>query len=89
MEQHFKDFLIKLQTLAIEVIPEKPSINGNRGKPAYYDISQQNPYLSNKYRNELKELRELALTDILNLPREQIVFQVKRLKEVKGLFETF
>ena len=87
--KHFKDFLIRLQTLDIKVIPAKPATYDYKGKPAYYDLSHESPYLSPAYRNELKELRELALTDILNLPGEQILFQLKRLEELKELFHTF
>jgi len=87
--EHFKDFLIRLQTLDIKVIPAKPATYDYKGKPAYYDLSHESPYLSPAYRNELKKLRELALTDILNLPGEQILFQLKRLEEVKELFYTF
>jgi hypothetical protein len=41
------------------------------------------------YRNELKELKELAIIDILNHQREQILFQLQRLSEVKERFDKF
>ncbi len=86
---HFKDFLIKLQTLDIKVNQRNKVINGQSGQINYYDISHQNPYLSASFKNELKELKELAVTDILNLPREQIIFQLQRLSDVKKLFSRF
>ena len=84
---HFKDFLIKLQTLDIRIRPlkkseEEKSIN-------YYDISHESPYLNASFKNELRELKELAITDILNLPREQIIFQLQRLNDIRELFDKF
>lgn len=87
--QHFKEFLIKLQTLDIKVNQRNKIINGEVQKISFYDISHQNPFLSASFKNELKELKELAITDILNLPREQIIFQLQRLTDVKELFGKF
>jgi hypothetical protein len=86
---HFKDFLIKLQALDIKVNQRNKVINGQSGRISFYDISHQNPYLSASFKNEIKELKELAVTDILNLPREQIIFQLQRLGDVKELFSRF
>ncbi len=87
--QHFKDFLIKLQTLDIKVNERNKVINGQLQKTSFYDLSHQNPFLSAPFKNELKELKELAITDILNLQREQIIFQLQRLSDVKELFSRF
>jgi hypothetical protein len=54
-----------------------------------YTISHQNPYLNNGFRNELKELKELALIDILNLSAEQRQLQLQRLDELKKQFQQF
>ena len=62
--QHFKDFLIRLQTLDIRINKRKVVRNGQEQEISYYDISQENPYLSQSFKNELKELKELAITDI-------------------------
>ncbi len=70
--KHYKDFLIKLQTLDIKISQKKSNRDGILRELNYYDISHESPYLSNTFKNELQELRELALTDILNLPVEQI-----------------
>ena len=70
---HFKDFLLKLQTLDIKVNQRNKVIDGQPSRISFYDISHENPYLSALFKNELKELKELAVTDILNLPREQII----------------
>jgi hypothetical protein len=37
----------------------------------------------------MKELKELALTDILMLPREQVIFTVQRLGDIKDKFRMF
>lgn len=87
--KHFKDFLIKLQTLDIRISQKKSNRDGILRELNYYDISHESPYLSNTFKNELKELRELALTDILNLPAEQILFQLQRLAELKEKFKKF
>ncbi len=87
--KHFKDFLIKLQTLDIKISQKKSNRDGILRELNYYDISHESPYLSNTFKNELKELRELALTDILNLPAEQILFQLQRLAELKEKFKKF
>lgn len=76
--QHLKDFLIKLQTLDIKINERKKVINGELSQIKFYDISHQNAYLNSSFKNDLKEAKELAITDILNLPREQIIFQKKR-----------
>jgi hypothetical protein len=87
--EHFKDFVIKLQTIDIKINDRKHEVDEYSKNLGYYDISHQNPYLSDSYRNELKELRELALTDILNLPTEQILLQLQRLGELKEKFSKF
>ncbi len=86
--KHFNDFLIQLQTLDIKII-QKPIVNGDQSSTACYDLSHQNPFLSNHYKNEIKALRELALTDLLSLGIEQIGFQLKRLEEIKASFHSF
>jgi hypothetical protein len=87
--QHFKEFLIKLQTLYIKVNQRNKVLDGQRGQINFYDISTQNPSLSEAFRNELKELKELAVIDILNLSGEQIQVQLQRLDELKEVFEKF
>lgn len=87
--KHYKDFLIKLQTLDIKISQKKSNRDGILRELNCYDISHESPYLSNTFKNELKELRELALTDILNLPAEQIFFQLQRLAEFKEKFKKF
>lgn len=87
--QHFKEFLIKFQTLDIKINERKKVIDREIGQIKFYDISHQNPYLSGQFKNDLKELKELAITDILNLPREQILFQLDRLSGIKDLFAKF
>ncbi len=87
--QHFKDFLIKLQTLDVKIKKRKAIVDGLKREISYYDLSHQNPFLNAPFKNELKELKELAITDILNLQREQIIFQLQRLSDVKALFSRF
>ncbi len=87
--QHFKDLFIKLQTLDIRINQRKVIRNSEEQEISSYDISHQNPFLSQAFKNELKELKELAITDILILPREQILLQLQRLDDVKALFYRF
>jgi hypothetical protein len=87
--QHFKEFLIKLQTIDIKVLQRKTGSDEREKIIRYYDISHQNPYLSVPYKNELMEIKELAITDILNLPLEQIRFQMARLNDLKRNFGVF
>ncbi|WP_018615243.1 hypothetical protein [Segetibacter koreensis] len=87
--QHFKQFIIKLQTIDIK-INQRNGVGYSDIKPEkIYDISHENPFLSSSFANEMKELRELALTDILMLQREQIVFQMRRLGDIKDNFRRF
>src|SRR4051812_44510104 len=87
--QHFKDFIIKLQTIDIKVT-ERNNVRDDQLQPIkLYDISHQNPFLSASFKNEMRELKELAITDILNLSRDQIVFQLNRLEDVREKFRTF
>ncbi|TDH23977.1 hypothetical protein EXU57_15915 [Segetibacter sp. 3557_3] len=87
--KHYNDFIIKLQTLDIKISLKRSVAEGTRGELSVYSISHQNPHLNDGFANELKALRELALTDILNLPGEQIQLQLQRLGEVKERFNKF
>lgn len=86
---HFKDFLIKLQTSDIKIIERKTNIDGQEKITRSYEISHQTPYHSPAFKNELREIKELAITDVLNLSREQIDFQLERLKNLKDKFHEF
>ncbi len=86
---HFKDFLIKLQTLDIKISERKSNIDGQEKIARSYEISHETPYHSPAFKNELREIKELAITDILNLSREQIDFQLERLKNLKDKFHEF
>lgn len=87
--KHYKDFLIRLQTLDIQIKKRKTATHGQQHEVNFYDISHENPFLGASFKNELKELKEHAITDVLNLPREQIIFHLQRLQEVKELFHKF
>jgi hypothetical protein len=69
----FKDFLMKIQTLDIQFKQVATDVNILQQPVNYYDISHEIPFLKGSYKSQLKELQELAITDILNLPREQIL----------------
>lgn len=85
----FKDFIIRLQTINIKINQRNGAGNSDINPEKFYDISHENPFLSPSFKNEMKQLRELALTDILMLQREQIVFQVQRLADLKDKFRKF
>src|SRR5688500_18498818 len=87
--KHFKDFLIKLQTLDIKINKRKAALNSKEHEVSYYDISHENPFLNPEFKIALKQIFEHALTDVLNLPREQVIFQLQRLENVNGLFSRF
>jgi hypothetical protein len=87
--KHYKDFIIKLQTLDIKTRQKRQVELGSPTEFSTYTISHQNPYLNNGFRNELKELKELALIDILNLSAEQRQLQLQRLDELKKQFQQF
>ena len=74
---HFKTFLIKLQTLDIKVRVGKSGSDKQEKVTRAYEISHQSPYHSPGYKNELRKVKELAITDLLNLSREQIYFQLE------------
>lgn len=86
---HFKDFLLELQTLDIKIIEKKTSNDGHEKVARMYEISHQTPYHSPAFKNELREVKELAITDVLNLSREQINFHIERLKNLKDKFNKF
>ena len=87
--KHYNDFLIRLQTLDIQIKERKTATNGQQHEVRYYNLSHENPFLGASFMNELRQLREYALTDLLNLPREQIIFHLLRLQDVKELFHKF
>ncbi len=86
---HFKEFLIKLQTLDIKISEKKKGKDEREQVTRSYDISHQSPFVSADYKNEISEIKELAITDLLNLSREQIHFQLERLKNIKEKFNEF
>jgi hypothetical protein len=51
---NYKDFIIKLQTLDIKISQKRSFREGVQREYSIYDISHQNPYLSDTFRNELK-----------------------------------
>ena len=85
----FKDFLVRLQTLDIKITTKNLVEKGVANETRYYDISHQNPFLSPAFKNEMKQLKEHAITDILNLPKEQVLFQLQRLNNINEVFRTF
>lgn len=90
--EHFKKFIILIQTFEVQHKQKNASVNNvksNAPDVHYYDISNENPYLSQDFDNQLKELTELAITDLLTLPGEQISYQLKRLEQVKTIFQKF
>src|SRR3954447_17989078 len=87
--QDFKNFFIRLQTINIKINQRGGAGNTDISRQKIYDISHENPFLSSSFGNEMKELKELALTDILMLPREQVIFQVQRLGDIKDKFRMF
>lgn len=54
-----------------------------------YDLSHENPDINWAFKSEIKELTELAVTDLLNLPPAQISLQLRRLESIKNLFRKF
>jgi hypothetical protein len=90
--EHFKKFLIRLQTFNIGITTRKKNADGyphNTREVQFYDLSHENPYLSRSFKSEVKELSELAVTDLLNLAPAQITLQLKRLESTKELFRKF
>lgn len=83
---HFKELFITLQTLNIRVAVRHA---GRDGEAKSYDLRHENPFLNVAFQNRLKELKELALVDLMNQGREQIHFQLKRLEDLKQVFHKF
>lgn len=74
---HLKEFINQLQTIDVKIIERNRARNDRLQVIKFYDISHQNPFLSSYFKNEMRELKEKAITDILNLPREQLFFSYK------------
>ena len=77
--EHFKKFLIKLQTFNINLTIRKKNADSyphNTREVQYFDLSHENPDLSRSFKSEVKELSELAVTDLLNLAPSQISLQL-------------
>lgn len=90
--EHFKKFLIRLQTFNISLTTRKKNTDSyphNTREVQYFDLSHENPDLSRSFKSEVKELSELAVTDLLNLAPSQISLQLKRLENTKELFRKF
>lgn len=90
--EHFKRFLIRLQTFNINIITRKKNDDTyphNLREMEIYDLSHENRDINWAFKSEIKELTELAVTDLLNLPPAQITLQLRRLESIKNLFQKF
>jgi len=90
--EHFKKFLIRLQTFNIRNTTRKKNADSypyNTKEVQFYDLRHENPDLSSSFKSEVKELSELAITDLLNLAPVQIALQLKRLESTKELYRKF
>jgi len=68
--KHFKDFLIRLHTSDIKVNRRKQVSEIQEREVIYDDIHHENPFLSSGFKKQLRELKELAITDLLTIPVE-------------------
>jgi hypothetical protein len=90
--EHFKKFLIRLHTFNISIATRKKNADTypyTTREVQFYDLSHENPGLSSSFKSEVKELSELAVTDILNLASAQITLQLKRLESTKAQYRKF
>lgn len=87
--EHFKKFLIRLQTFNVRIITRKKYNASVRDHidTRLYDLTHENPVMTPTFKNEMRELSELAILDVLNLP--QIPYQLRRLDSIKEKFEKF
>jgi hypothetical protein len=89
--EHFKKFLVRLQTFNARVLTKKKYDASTREHidARFYDLTHENPVMTPSFKNEMKELSEMAIMDVLNLSPSQITYQLRRLESIKEKFEKF
>ena len=81
---HFKELLLLLKTVNIRTV----SCPGKSGV-FLFDISDENPSTSIPFKNKIKALEVLAITDILSLSQDRIILVLKQLYRLDKVFKDF
>lgn len=71
--EHYKQFSIRLQTINIRIITPKQKADTTPYELVevrLYDLRHENPVINWSLKSEIKELMEMAITDLLNLSPE-------------------
>lgn len=90
--EHYKQLLLRLQTIHIRVITRKQKADTapyELGEVRSYDLRHENPVIDWSFKSEIKGLMEMATTDLLNLSPEQARLQLNRLEVTKEVFDKF
>src|SRR5690625_2173449 len=96
--ENFNRFLIRLQNFDVKTLKDVPPIPGygmdvplgEREYGVHYNIKHEVPEYNQKFRRQMEELMEIAMTDLLNLDIHRINFHLKRLFEIdENILETF
>jgi hypothetical protein len=91
--QHLKEFLIRLQTFNLRIIPQDITIyedfeHGKAQRIDAYDITHETQYYSSfSYKSELSVLKDMAFIDLLTLDVAQMGLQLEQLRKVAERFK--
>lgn len=80
--EHFKAFLIRLQTFEIKAVSGKQD-------SMQADLSHECPYQTTSFKNHVSRLQKLAMVDLMNLSPAQIGLQLQLLDALKEKFRLF
>ena len=88
---HFKEFILAIQTFNLETLAADPAESSTPAKKEIqqYSISRENGYKTNAYRNYLNSLKELAIIDLIAFDYMQIQIFLGRLSPVYERFRQF
>ncbi|MGF7080802.1 hypothetical protein [Mucilaginibacter sp. UYCu711] len=91
--QHLKEFLVRLQTFNLRIIPQDISIykdleHSKTRQIDTYDITCETQYYDSfSYKSELRVLKDMAFIDLLSLDTERMELQLEQLRKVAERFK--
>ncbi|MDB5011868.1 MAG: hypothetical protein JWQ25_70 [Daejeonella sp.] len=86
--EHFKEFLLVLQTINLKLEPDIQTLLSDRQKQ-HFVITHENGYKTNSYGNKLIALKEMAIIDLLPFDYMQIQIFLGRVEHISSCFNRF
>lgn len=87
--QHFKELIIRLQTLNLENISVQSSGESTGTNTTLYSLARENPFENESLGRELEVLKQKAVFDISILQGRQLLSLLKKLYLLQAKFSIF